>query len=189
MLAAGSASRFGATKQLAELDGVPLVRHAVNVAAEACGDNTVLVLGHDWNAIADACAPLTGFMVINDDYADGQGSSIATAVRSLRHVARAIIVLLADQPMITAEHVQALRDTWNGADDELVATVYADTVGVPVLFPRGCFEELCALQDDTGGRHLLTDKRFGVQRINFEPAAVDIDTPEDLKQISRSARS
>lgn len=189
VLAAGSASRFGSTKQLAEFDGVPLVQRALDVAAEVCGDNTVLVLGHDWKAVADACAPLAGFIVINDEYANGLGSSIARAMQSVRDVTDAVIVLLADQALVSGEHLQALCAAWSGANDEIVATAYADTFGVPALFARGCFKDLADLQGDAGARQLMTDRRFRLKKIVFEPAAVDVDTPDDLKRISRNARS
>ncbi len=110
-------------------------------------------------------------------------------MRSVQHQARAIIILLADQALITAAHVRELRDAWSGADDEIVATAFGDTAGPPVLFPCACFGDLATLHGDAGGRHLLDNERFRVKKIDFEPAAVDIDTPEDLKQISRSARS
>jgi molybdenum cofactor cytidylyltransferase len=183
VLAAGSGSRFGSTKQLAEIDGIPLVRHAMNVATKACAERTVLVAGHEWNSVSDACAPLPGFLIVNENHAEGLGTSIAAAVRSVRHAARAIVVLLADQPLITAEHLQALCAAWGGADDEIVATQYADAVGAPVLFPPGSFEDLVMLCGDAGGRHLLSDSRFKVTKIVFEPAAVDIDTRTDLDQL------
>ena len=183
VLAAGSASRFGSVKQLAEIDGVPLVHRAIGVATEVCGDRTALITGHEWKAVSEACAPLPGFLIVNENHADGLGTSIAAAVRSVRHAAQAIVVLLADQPMITAQHIQALCDALSCADDEIVATEYAGKVGAPVLFPRGCFEELVMLKGDTGGRHLLSDDRFNVTKIVFEPAAIDVDTPADLENL------
>jgi len=189
VLAAGSASRFGSTKQLAEIDGMPLVQRASAMAAEACGVNTALVVGHDWQAVTTAGGPIQGFLVVNENHADGLGTSLAQAVRSVRHVAHAVVVLLADQAMITAQHVQALRDAWSGASNEIVATAYSGTTGAPVLFPGACFDELAALQGDAGGRHLLKDNRFVVKTVLFEPAAVDVDTPADLRRASRSARS
>jgi molybdenum cofactor cytidylyltransferase len=183
VLAAGSASRFGSVKQLAEIDGVPLVHRAVGVATEVCGDRTALITGHAWKAVSEACVPLPGFLIVNENYADGLGTSIAAAVRSVQHATQAVVVLLADQAMITAQHIQALCGAWSGADDEIVATEYADKVGAPVLFPRGCFEELVMLKGDTGGRHLLSDDRFNVTKVVFEPAAVDVDTPTDLENL------
>ena len=47
VLAAGSATRFGATKQLAEIDNKSLVEHAVEIANEVCQDHCLLVVGHN----------------------------------------------------------------------------------------------------------------------------------------------
>lgn len=189
VLAAGAATRFGATKQVAELDGVTLVKRAMGAAAAACGDKVLLVVGHDWKVVNAACGPPRGFIVCNDRYQDGLGSSIALATRSVKHVARAIIVLLADQALVSPLHIRSLCNAWSGRGDEIVATEYAGTVGVPALFPSACFGDLMRLQGDNGARRLLSDERFRLRRILFEPAAVDIDTPDDLRRISRSARS
>ncbi len=189
VLAAGAASRYGSTKQLATIDGITLAQRSHDVAVEACGTNSILVVGHDWQAVCDACHPSRGFLVINENYASGLGTSIAQAVRSVQHVADAIVVLLADQVLITSEHVRALVAAWDGAHDQIVATAYADTVGAPVLFPSGCFADLVRLEGDSGGRQLLSDGRFHVEKIVFEAAAVDIDTPDDLKRISRNVRN
>ena len=183
VLAAGAASRFGSSKQLAEINGVALVRHTLDSAVAACGANTALVVGYDWQAVSAVCTTSPGFLIVNDNYSAGLGTSVAQAVRSIRHAADAIIVMLADQVLVTAEHVQAITAAWCGADNEIVATAFGETIGPPTLFPRACFDELAALQGDAGGRHLLFDDRFTVRKIVFEPAAVDIDTPEDLTNL------
>ena len=189
VLAAGSAARFGSTKQLAELDNISLARRATTLAAKCCESRSVLVLGHDWNAVWDACTPLRGFLIINDNYEAGIGTSIALAVQSIRHVASAVLVLLADQPLITVAHVAALIDGWSGDEQEIVATSYADTKGVPALFPAACFDQLATLNGDQGARALLNDAQFNVRKIVFEDAAVDVDTTADLARISRNARN
>ena len=183
VLAAGSATRFGATKQLAKIDGKSLVEHAVEVANDVCQDHCLLVVGHNHQAVSAACQSEHGFMIVNDDYAAGLGTSLALAVKSIRHVASAVIVLLADQPRITSQHVRALADAWDGSDDEIVATSFAGTQGPPVLFPAACFDELAGLTGDRGGRHLFDDQRFRLSTVVFEPSSIDIDTPEDLTQI------
>jgi len=183
VLAAGSATRFGATKQLVKLDGKSLVEHAVEIANEVCQDHCLLVVGHNHQAVAAACQSEPGFMVVNDNHTAGLGTSLALAVRSIRHVASAVIVLLADQPRVTAQHVRALAESWSGSDKEIVTTSFAGTQGPPVLFPAGCFDELAGLTGDRGGRHLFDDPRFRLSTVVFEPASIDIDTPGDLTQI------
>jgi molybdenum cofactor cytidylyltransferase len=165
------------------VEGVPLVKHACSAAAGACGSRTILVTGHDWLAVATACAPIEGFLVRNDDFAAGIGGSIALGVRCVRHAADAVLVILADQPRITAAHLSALIDHWSGADDEIVATAFAGTTGPPVLFPRDCFAELAQLGGDSGAKSLLSNPRYTVRSIPFEPAAIDIDTPADLDRL------
>ncbi len=189
VLAAGSASRFGSTKQLVELDSISLARRATTLAAGSCDSRSVLVVGHDWHAVLEACAPLQGFLIVNDRHEDGIGRSIALAVRSIRHAAKAVLVLLADQPLITAAHVAALIAQWSGDDQEIVATSYAGTKGAPALFPAATFDHLAALHGDQGARSLLDDPQFFVREIVFEDAAIDIDTEEDLTRISRNARN
>jgi len=189
VLAAGAASRFGSSKQLAELDGIALVKRATQIATKTCASRNLLIVGHDWYAVYRACDPPPGFLIVNDQHETGIGSSISLAVRSIRHVARAIVILLADQPLITPAHVAALIDCWSGDDKEIVATAYADTMGAPALFPIDCFGDLAALAADNGAQALLSDTRYRVQTIQFEDAAVDIDTMEDLIKLRRSARN
>jgi molybdenum cofactor cytidylyltransferase len=118
---------------------------------------------------------------MNDHFDDGLGASISQAMQSIRHAASAVILLLADQPLVTADHVRAMRDTWTGAEHEIVATSYANTTGPPVLFSRDCFNDLMQLTGDQGGRALLHDDRYAVTTLGFESAAIDIDTPQDLE--------
>jgi molybdenum cofactor cytidylyltransferase len=183
VLAAGTSTRFGATKQTVEVGGVPLAKLAFRAATGACGERTILVTGHDWQAVANACAPLAGFLVHNDDFGTGLGGSIAFGVRCVRHAADAVLVILADQPRITAAHIDALIDTWSGNDDEIVATAFAGAAGPPVLFPRAAFSDLATLTGDTGARQLLSDTRYTVRTVAFEPAALDVDTPADLERL------
>jgi molybdenum cofactor cytidylyltransferase len=183
VLAAGSASRFGRTKQLVELDGVALVSLAVNSAAEVLGHRTVTVVGHDATNVASELRHAPGFVVVNEDYAQGLGTSLARAITAIRHVAKAVIVILADQPGVESVHINELIRTWSGDDKEIVATAFSGTQGPPVLFPAGCFDELAELQGDAGGKHLFKDSRFCVATVDCAPAALDIDTPEDLRRI------
>lgn len=184
ILAAGRASRFGSTKLAAELDGVPLARKAVVTAAEACGNRLITVLGHDWPTVLGLLPSDSGFVVLNEDYEQGLGTSIAAAARACPEHADALLLLLADQPLVTAQHLQALIDSWSGAENEIVASSYAGTQGPPVLFARNALQELPKLTGDQGARELLHDCRFSVQTIQFEPAATDIDTPADLAAIT-----
>lgn len=184
VLAAGLASRFGATKQVSEFNGVPLVVRAVETAAKVCDGHVVTAVGHDWMSVLALVQSHSGFVVLNDDYEHGLGTSIATAARACRGRADALLVLLADQPLVTAQHLQTLVDTWSGAEDEIVASSYSGTQGPPVLFAHDALSELVDLTGDVGARALFTDTRFRTRTVTFEPAAIDIDRPSDLAAIT-----
>lgn len=142
------------------------------------------VIGHDRVPVLRALGSDAGFVVVNDKHEQGLGSSIARAARACRRDADALLLLLADQPLITADHLQALIDNWSGSAEEIVATAFDGIAGPPVLFPSGTFDELCALTGDEGARSLFRNDCFRLKTVPFEPAAVDVDTPADLAAIS-----
>jgi len=183
VLAAGSSSRYGATKQAAEIDGVPLVQKALQNATRVCGDRVVTVVGHDAATVLRSMHANSGFIVFNEHFESGLGSSITAGVRPCPPETDAVLLLLADQPLVTADHLKALVDRWSGADNEIVASAYAGTEGPPVLMPRETFRDLRSLSGDTGARALFRDPRFRLTTLRFEDAAIDIDTPEDLRNL------
>jgi molybdenum cofactor cytidylyltransferase len=183
VLAAGRSRRFGRSKLLEAVDGQPLVRRAASIARAVCGDRSILVTGHDSTAVTAAAGHAAQFLIVNDRHEEGIGGSIALAARAVAHTADALLILFADQPLITVQHAEALTGAWSGAQDEIVATGFAGTVGPPVLFPRGAFDALGALSGDTGAKRILEDAAFSVRTVPFEDAAIDIDTPADLEKL------
>ena len=183
VLAAGESRRFGRSKMLESVQRETLVRRAANLAREVCGDCSILVAGHESAAVTSAAGDAPQFVIVNDHYEEGIGGSIALAAKAVSHVADALLLLLADQPLVTAHHLQALVSAWDGADGVIVATAFSATMGPPVLFPHSTFDALGELTGDQGAKSLLQSSRFDVRTIPFEDAAIDIDTPADLKKL------
>ncbi len=183
VLAAGASSRFGRTKQLEPFEGVPLAAGVLRKAESVCGPRTVLVVGKDWQEVAAACEPLAGFFVINEDYAQGISSSIARGVRAVADSADAILLTMADLPLVTEDHLSKLAETWRNSPRSIVASAFEDTLGPPVVFPKTDFDALLELRGDRGARQVLEANRDRVLQISCEEAAFDIDRPEDLAGI------
>lgn len=189
VLAAGSARRFGSTKQLACPRGAveSLVRRASRLAVEVCGERVLLVAGYDAGAVVADGLRGFGFAAINDDHEGGLGNSVACAARSLAHTADAMLLLLADQPRITAEHLAGLCDAWTGDEGHIVATAFGDDVGAPALLPRGTFGRLAGLKGDRGAKAVFGDRDVMLTSLRFDDAAIDIDTPADLASLDQTA--
>jgi len=184
VLAAGKSTRFGKTKQLALLHGESLVGRASTAAEQLTGHSTLLVVGHERQAVLEACLPMRGFFVFNERYADGMSTSIAAAAAALDGISDALLLLLADQPLVPADHLTALRSAWLENPDTIVASRFANVIGPPVIFPARMFGELRSLKGDRGARALLNSGAEDIVAIDCDAAAIDIDTPEALDNIS-----
>lgn len=183
VLAAGASTRFGRTKQLENYEGMSLAAGAVRKAESVCGERTVLVTGKDWQAVAAACEPLAGYFVVNTAYEQGLASSIACGVRSVAGSADAILLTLSDLPLVTADHLAKLVNTWVESPHSIVASEFEDTLGPPIVFPKFDFDALLQLTGDRGARPIIDANRERVVSIACEEAAFDIDRPEDLAGI------
>lgn len=184
VLGAGQSRRFDENKLLTEFEGDSLVHRAVVAARQAVGANVLLVAGRGARDVIDTCGNDVRYIAVNDRFEQGIGTSIACAARSLQHVAEALLVTLADQPLVTATHLRAIIDAWSGDERAIVATAFSGAKGPPVLLPASTFPELLGLKADSGARHLFADPSYELTTVWLDAAGVDIDTRGDLEKIS-----
>ncbi len=183
ILAAGSSRRYGSAKQLVPIDGLPMVRHAVIAAGAADPDAVVLVAGRDAAAVHTAAD--ARFLIVNDRHADGIGSSIAVAARTLGPLTGALLFCLADQPGIPPEHYASIAEAWDGSGDAVIATAFNGAVGPPVLFGHAHVARLAELGGDVGAKALLEQAGESLVTIRCDAAAIDIDRPADLERLDQ----
>ena len=183
VLAAGESKRFGSTKQLAKYNDQALVTNAVRISERVCNERSILVTGHDWKKVTHQCGPLKGFFVLNSNFRAGIATSICAGIESIPAVADAALILLADQPLITIEHLNKLKSVWLECPTTIVPTSYANTTGPPTIFPRSYFSRLATLEGDHGAKEVINNPNNRVELINFEKAAIDIDRLEDLEPL------
>lgn len=181
VLAAGSASRFGATKQVVSYRGRPLAQHAVDALASAEVGELVVVTGHDAAVVEGALRlPPQGRFIRNPDHATGQASSLAAGLHDLADDSQGAVVLLADQPGVTDAEVRALIDAFERGRSRVVRIVYADGPG-PVLLSREVYAEAGHLHGDVGARALMASHPDWVEEVAVPfHAPPDVDTPQDL---------
>jgi len=111
VLAAGTGSRFGATKQIVVVHGKPLAQHAIDALEAAGVDEVIVVTGHDAVKVASALTlPPEARIVYNAAFKDGQATSLAAAIHALDDESEAAVILMADQPGVEADVIRAMID-------------------------------------------------------------------------------
>lgn len=182
LLAAGTGERFGPrNKLLAEVDGEPVVRHAVQSLRTSAVADTTVVVGHEADRIEDALSGLDVRTVHNDRYEAGQSTSVRRGIEAVREGADAAVLALGDMPSVDPDSIDALLAAYDaGAGDALAAACRGER-GNPVLFDATYFEDLAAVEGDTGGRSILLEEGRLVE--TGDPGVRrDIDTPDDLRE-------
>ena len=186
VLAAGAGTRFGErSKLLAELDGRPLLEHAVAAqCAVAELERIVVVLG----AAADEIFHSVDFMraepVVCPRWSEGQAYSLRCGIKALTaegEVSR-VIVTLGDQPRIGSELIARFVGEPPGT-----RAVYDGRPGHPVVLGPVQMRAISDLRGDLGAREIL--KGGPTIECGSSSAARDVDTPEDLEAIRHEARA
>lgn len=187
VLAAGTSSRFGRTKQLLELAGKPLVQHVVEAAAEAGLDEIIVVLGHEAERVATVLRlPANARTVTNPEFAGGQSSSLAAGLGAADPSSEAAVVLQADQPGIRPDAIRRLVDSFANTRARVVRLRYRNGPG-PSLLSREIWVRAGHLHGDTGARELIASHPDWVHEVEIDAdAPPDVDEPEDYLRLQES---
>jgi CTP:molybdopterin cytidylyltransferase MocA len=182
VLAAGGATRFGATKQLADLRGRPLLSYAIeSILSVPAVWPVVVVLGHDAQAVMRGVEFHDANVVMCDAWQEGQSASLRAGIEALGDV-DAAVVTLGDQPRITPQVIAAALDYDEDYHDAVRAT-YGGAPGHPVLLTRRLLARAGELRGDVGFRDLLTGRRVRRFEAGHLCDPVDIDTREELARL------
>lgn len=182
VLAAGTSSRFGRTKQLLELDHKPFVQHAVDAAVDGGLDDVIVVLGQDAAAVEAALRGARA--VLNPAFAEGQSTSLLAGLDAANPESEAAVVLMADQPGITADHVRALVEAFRAGHSHIVRLRFRDGPG-PALLSREVWDEARKLTGDTGAREIIAVHPDWMEEVPVdEDAPPDVDEPADLGRLA-----
>lgn len=187
ILAAGGARRMGQLKQLLAYRGRTLLQHSIDQAVGAGFEPIVVVLGSSSEMLRELVAGRAVKIALNEAWQTGMGSSVTTGMQALLKngaVPGAVAILVADQPLVEAKHLAAMRQSLFAANTSIVAAQYSDTIGVPALFKQELFHVLSSLPPEAGARGLLRNSSASVTAFPLPEAEVDIDTPEDFERFT-----
>jgi molybdenum cofactor cytidylyltransferase len=188
VLAAGAGRRFGGGKQLAELDGRPLLEHAVAEAEQSGLEARFVVLGANAEKIL-ATVDLHGHeAVVCADWDEGMAATLRAGVSAARAAgADAILITLGDQPRVTAEAMARVLGARGGPDgtSRAVRASYDGVPGHPALLEGSLFEALLALRGDEGARDVFKSANTHLVVCDDVAVPTDVDVIDDLAALSQ----
>lgn len=190
VLAAGEGRRFGdAVKQLAMIGDKTMLEHAVDQASILAPARVSVVLGfrHEHLSLLVRRAQV----VINPNWNQGIGSSIACGVAALPASASAVLIMLCDQAALSSFDLARLTSRYEQLKSNdippIVCASYADGLGVPAIFPNHYFDQLKELKGDMGAKHIL--QQNSVISVPMATAAIDIDTQDQWARFNEQKLS
>tara|TARA_R100000935_G_scaffold48778_1_gene73517 strand:- start:837 stop:1445 length:609 start_codon:yes stop_codon:yes gene_type:complete len=188
ILAAGSSSRLGYSKQLVEFKGKCLLQHAIDVSDSLEFDTKILVLGARKEKI-EGKIDLKGFeVVMNENWEKGMSSSIRIGIsqsQELEHELDHIVILLSDQPFVSKESIEDLIKVQLDKNCQATFSEYAGDIGVPAIFSAEVFHDLKELKGDQGAKKLIHNKKLDYEIVKFEMGNFDVDTAEDVELLRK----
>jgi molybdenum cofactor cytidylyltransferase len=188
VLGAGGSSRLGRPKQLLPYRQSTLLGHVVNVARACPFDQLIVAIGGAADDVRAAVDLAGADVVQNDAYGAGCSSSIAAALGALDPRCDLMVLMLGDQPGVTAATVAALLH--GRGDVPLAVCRYEDGRGHPLAFGRNTFADLADLHGDKGVWRLLDRRSQDVIEVPVAgPIPLDVDTDEDYQTVLQTASS
>jgi molybdenum cofactor cytidylyltransferase len=178
VLAAGGSTRMGRPKQLADLDGRPLLEHVLAALAAAPVDEVVVALGAGAREVAERVDLHGATPLLVEDWAAGMGHVLARAVAGLGDRA-AVVVCLGDQPLVGPGVVARLVRAWRDGAGPVVTAAYDGRPGNPKLFDRSLLPELRRLRGDTGARDLLAAHPEWATPVEVGGLGIDTDVDDE----------
>ena len=185
VLAAGGSTRMGRPKQLAELDGRPLLAHVLEAAEASPVDRVVVALGGAADEVLGRVELGRAEPLVVEGWAAGMGHVLASALAQAGGDWEAVVVLLGDQPLVPGRAVARVVEAWRAGAGPMVTATYDGRPGHPKLFDRRLLPDLLRLTGDTGARDLLAAYPDRVHRVEVGDLGsdADIDVEADLERV------
>ncbi len=190
VLAAGRSTRAGDVNKLTALiDGVPMVACAVARIRSSRADPVIVVTGHQAEAVRAALAEAGVTFTDNPDYARGMATSIAAGIKALPDGLDGALICLGDMPGIEAAEIDRLVAAFDPSGGAAICIpVAGGRRGNPVLFAARFFNELKALEGDSGAKAVIAAHADMVAEVPMEGSGtlIDLDTQEAIARFPGS---
>jgi molybdenum cofactor cytidylyltransferase len=188
VLAAGMSRRMGSPKQLLQVGGKTLLGNVLENLRGARLGEIILVLGASAREILEQNDATGLRVVLNDAFEGGMGTSLRAGLAAVDARAEAALIVLADQPFVTAATFDRLIEQYREHRPQIALPIYKGFRGNPVLLDRSVFAEVMALTGDVGCRAIFGSHTENILKVPVEDIGVllDIDTSADLSKLQQA---
>ena len=185
ILAAGESRRMGSPKALLPHQGRPFPRHLLDITRHPKIGLTRVVLGANAEEILSRLELDPAIVVINENWTEGQLSSIHAALRSLPVGATdGMVLCLVDHPLISANLIDELIEQFYATGKPIVVPMYQGRRGHPVIFSSTLYAELLAAPLDIGARAVVRAHASEVHEVPTieEGVVLNLNDPDTLRR-------
>lgn len=189
ILAAGESKRMHGIKQVLPWKNTTLLGNAIEQAIQSKANTVYVVLGANANRIVPTIAHYNIQTIENKNWKNGLGNSIGCGVHFLKENQLqydAILITLADQPLINAAYYNLLIDTYSQKDAKIIASETNNAPCVPAIFDALYFEKLTQLNQDKGAKEILIAAQNEVYRLRSITNLMDVDTTSSYDKLYHS---
>ncbi|MGH9684704.1 MAG: nucleotidyltransferase family protein [Candidatus Acidiferrales bacterium] len=185
ILAAGESRRMGKPKALLPFHGLTFVEHLVEVTRHARVSTLRIVLGAHAEDIRARLGVAPDSIVVNENWKQGQLSSIQSAIRSLPPGAtEGLLLCPVDHPLVSANLIAQLIKEFDSSGKAIVLPTHNGKRGHPVIFRASLYDELLAASPDVGAREVVWayTSSLGEVSTDEEGVILNLNDPETLKK-------
>ncbi len=184
ILAAGESKRMGKPKLLLPYGEKTIIETIVETIVSSNVENTLVILGSNREKIEEKIKNYPVKIVYNCDFRSGMLSSVQYGFKALPEETRAVLVVLGDQPKISAGVINKLIDAYKSTGKGIVLPVYKKERGHPVLIDMKYGEEVESLSPEVGLRGTVYNHPEDILEVEVETPSIfqDIDDESDYKR-------
>ena len=188
LLAAGSARRMGQLKQLLPLGSRTAIEHCANTILSSGVSDVVLVISSDGAPVSSVIEPLPIRVAVNPDIGSDMAASVRVALKALEDSASAVMICLADHPLVIQETIKAMLEAHQKNPEAVIIPSHNGRRGHPTLFPRKIIQEIF---ERSSLRDLVSRHESLIQYlvVGDRGVVLDMDRPEDYAMILQEYNS
>ena len=187
VLAAGKSERMGRANKLElKIGDQSLIQHTVQILIESVVEEIVVVVGYQATIIQHLLADLAVKLAYNQDYEQGQMSSVHTGLAALTRECDGIMICLSDQPLLHSSDINQLIDAFvQRRSGSILVPTYAGQRGNPIILAHEHRDSILSGGRNLGCKRFIEKNPELVCSVEMENdhVLIDMDTPEDYEEV------